>query len=186
MNRVPIRGRLASARVGFVVAVALALVAAGVQGTAYPRLGGSTVVQQAHVDETVALGGTEIIVTSITVAPELPAGEAGDPPVRGPASSVLVLVVFTQRIDSTVDRETHTCSSTLVADDGTEWPYDDTYGYQLKRPDELICGETDSSPLVPGVRREIGASFLIPARYAEQVSWRLSVDDDRYLVDVRR
>lgn len=179
------RLRLRSSAAGFVVALVLALVAAGVQGTAYQREDRSTAVRQAYLNESMALGGTEIVVTSITVAPEMPAEEAGDPPVRGPAGSVLMLVVFTQRIDASVDRETHTCSSTLVADDGTEWPYDDTYVYQLKRPEELICGETESTPLVPGVRREIGVSFLIPARYADQIHWRLSMDD-RYLVEVRR
>lgn len=177
---------LRSPGIGLVLALVLAVVAAGFQGSVYERARVSSVqAQQARIGETVTLDGTEIVVTSVTVAPALPAAEAEDPPVGGPAGSVLVLVVFTQLVDSSVDRTTRTCSSTLVADDGTVWETDDDYGYRLRRPAELICGDTESSPLQPGVLREIGVSYLIPARYADRVRWRLSMDD-RYLVEVRR
>ena len=136
--------------------------------------------------EPVVLGGTEVAATTITVAPALPAAEPGDADVRGPAGSVFVLVVFRHQVDATVDRERHSCTSTLVADDGTVWEPDDVYGYRLRRPEAMTCGDSGSSPLRPGVERQIGASFLIPARYADQVRWRLSVDDDAHLVEVRR
>lgn len=177
--------RLRSAPAAFAVALLLALAAAGTQGVVLHRDRVPAAGRPAGVGEAVQLGGAEVVVRSITVAPALPAAEAGDPAVRGPAGSVLVLVVFTQRVDATVDRATHTCTSSLVADDGSVWETDDTVGYALRRPEALICGDTTSTPLRPGALREIGASFLIPQRYAGQVRWRLSLDDDRYLVEVR-
>lgn len=181
----PARVRLRSPVTGFLVALVLAMTAAVTQGVVYQGEAGPGNAQSARIGESLSLGGTRIVVDSITVAPELPAAEAGEGPVAGPAGSVLVLVVFTQVVDASVDRETHTCSSTLVADDQTEWPTDDGYGYRLRRPEGLVCGDTDSSPLVSGQAREIGVSYLVPARYADQLRWRLSVDGGRYLVEVR-
>jgi len=177
--------RWRSPRAGFAAALLLALVAAGTQGVLATRDATPPMTSTAGVGETAVLGGTSVVVDSLTTAAALPAAEAGAPDVTGPAGSVLVLVVFTQRVDAGVDLERHFCTSTLVADDGSVWDTDDELGYRLRRPKASTCGDDPSDPLRSGEPRQIGASFLIPARYADQVRWRLSLDDDRTRLEVR-
>jgi hypothetical protein len=170
--------RWRSPRAGFAAALLLALAAAGAQGVLSTRDETPPVTSTARVGEAAVLGGTTVVVDAVTT-------EAGDPDVAGPAGSVLVLVVFTQRVDATVDLERHFCTSTLVADDGSVWDTDDELGYRLRRPEASTCGDDTSDPIRPGEPRQIGASFLIPARYADQVRWRLSLEDDRTRLEVR-
>ena len=177
--------RWRSPRAGFAAALLLALAAAGAQGALSTRDETPPVTSTARVGETAVLGGTTVVVDAVTTAAALPAAEAGDPDVAGPAGSVLVLVVFTQRVDASVDLERHFCTSTLVADDGSVWDPDDELGYRLRRPEASTCGDDTSDPIRPGEPRQIGASFLIPARYADQVRWRLSLEDDRTRLEVR-
>ncbi len=167
-------------------AVLLALLAAGQQGVTAYRDRSPAVAVSARGNEPVTLGNTQVAVRSFTVAPTLPAQDATDPPVRGPEGSVLVLVVWTQVVGPGVKIDEHFCDSSLVADDGTVWPKDSDYTYAVRRPDALTCGHSDSRPLVVGQPREIGDSFVIPARYADQVRWRMSFDDGRQAVEVRR
>lgn len=176
----PVRHRRAPSAVVFAATLVGALLATGFQGLTYYRDHTPAPAVQARVGEPVQLGGTRLAVQSFTVAPQLPPDDpkqTGKPPVRGPAGSLLVLIVYTQQVDATVNPDGHVCDASLVADDGTIWEEDDDFGYQLSRPVALSCGSTDDQPLEVGAIREIGASYLIPARYADQVRWRLSVPD---------
>ncbi len=71
---------------------------------------------------------------------------------------MLVLVVYEQQVDATVDVADHFCDDSLVADDGTTWTDDGDLGYAVRRPAALTCSDSDDQPLRAGVAREVGAS----------------------------
>jgi len=176
-------GRWRSPRLAFAVALLLALLVTGGEGYLYHARYTPASGPRARVGETVTLAGTTIEVRSITVARELPVADAGDPPAKGPAGSVLVLVTWVQTLDETVDVEDHFCDAALVADDGTTWADELDYTYDLRRPKSLTCASTDDAPMVAGKPATIGESYVIPASYASRVRWRLSLDDDRHVVE---
>ncbi|HEY5822698.1 MAG TPA: hypothetical protein VIT20_12020 [Propionibacteriaceae bacterium] len=177
--------RRPSSRTAFLVALVIALLAASAQGLIYYRDRRPALATHAGVGQPVDLDGTRLQVRTFTVAAELPAQKADKPPVRGPAGSLLVLIVYEQQVDAGVKIDEHFCDTSLVGDDGTIWQEDDTVGYQLRRPEALTCSDSDDQPLIPGVSREIGVSYLVPARYADQLSWRLSLDEDHQVVEFR-
>ncbi|MET0693723.1 MAG: hypothetical protein ABWY56_07320 [Propionibacteriaceae bacterium] len=170
----------------FAVALLLALLAALAQGLTYYRDRTPAEPILAEVGQTVALGGTRQTVRSITVAPTLPNADRAEPPVRGPDGSLLVLVVWAQEVvDPAVKLDEHNCDTTLIADDGTIWHPDGDFSYSVARPEALTCGNTDDFPLVLGRVREIGSSYVIPARYADQISWQLAFDSGKQVLRVR-
>lgn len=173
----------------FLLALVCALLAAGGQGYLSYADRTPAAALQARVGTELQLDGTRLTVRSFTVAPGLPAADPDRPDgpvVRGPAGSVLVLVVYEQQVDATVDVTGHFCDASLVADDGTTWGEDGDLGYALRRPEALTCADSDDQPLRAGALREIGASYLIPARYADQVRWRLEVQPGARAVEFRR
>jgi hypothetical protein len=178
--------RWRSAPVAFAAALLLALLVTGGQGWLYLDRRSPHPAVPAAVGQVVTLGGTEVEVRSFAVAPELPAAEAGDPPVRGPEGSVLVLVTWVHTVvDPSVDLPEHLCESTLVADDGTVWTYDSEVTYGIRRPEALVCSDSEDHPLRVGEPRRIGTSYVIPASYASSVHWRLSMDGDREVAEFR-
>lgn len=178
------RGWWRSAPAAFVVALLLAVLVTGGQGYLYHsrRTPGAAVA--ARVGESVTLGGTRVLVRSITAAPELPAADAGDPPVTGPSGSVLVLVTWEQTIlDPALPLDAHFCDATLVADDGTVWTDDLDHTFGIRRPKALTCSGSDDAPLALGVPSTVGECYVIPAGYASRVRWRLSWDEDRHVAE---
>ncbi len=175
------RWRLGPAAFGLALLLAL-LVTAG-QGYLYYARRTPAAAVETRVGESVTLGGTQILVRSIAVAPTMPAEDAGDPPAEGPPGSVLVLVTFEQTIvDARVPLDAHFCDATLVADDGTVWTSDTNYTYGILRPKALSCSGTDDAPLVRNVTLTVGQSYVVPAAYGSRLGWRLSWDEDRYVL----
>lgn len=171
----------------FAVALLLALLAALAQGLTYYRDRTPVDPVLAAVGQTVEIGGTRQTVRSFTVATTLPNSDPAEPPVHGPDGSLLVLVVWVQQVvDPSVVLAEHSCDTRLVAEDGTRWHEDGDFSYALARPEALSCGDSKSFPLVLGRERAIGSSYVIPARYAEQISWQLSFDSGQHVLQVRR
>ncbi|WP_375425201.1 hypothetical protein [uncultured Friedmanniella sp.] len=172
-----------SAPAAFAVALLVAVLVTGGQGYLYYAQRTPAAALAARVGESVTLAGTQVSVRSIAVAATMPDTDAGDPPVTGPAGSVLVLVTWQQTIlDDTVPLDAHFCDATLVADDGTVWTDDLDYTYDLRRPQRLTCSGTDDAPLARNVPVTVGESYVIPAGYGSRVTWRLSWDDDAHVV----
>lgn len=139
--------------------------------------------------QTVEAHGVRYRLDSFTVADSLPAEDKGDPPVRGPAGSVLVLIIVTQTVvDRAVRLDEHLCEATLMSDTGrpaTIWRPESDVTFALRRPEALGCGDSSSLPLAYDVPRPMGFSFVIPATAAGAVSGRLSSDDDSVLIALR-
>ena len=171
----------------FGAALLLALLAALAQGLTYYRDRAPADPVAAVVGQPVELGGTRQQVTSFTVAATLPNEDPTEPPVHGPPGSRMVLVVWTQQVlDPAIKLDEHSCETTLVADDGTVWQPDGDFSYALARPVALTCGDSDDVPLVRGRVREIGSSYVIPARYADRIQWQLALDSGRRVLRVHR
>jgi hypothetical protein len=171
----------------FATALLLALLAAAAQGVLYYRDRTPGRAVTAQVGQQVELAGTRLRVQSFTVAASLPNEDPTEPAVAGPPGSLLVLVVWTQQVfDPGVKLDVHRCQTSLVADDGTIWHDDSDLTYGLRRPKALTCGDSDDFPLVLGRERQLGSSYVIPARYAESVRWRLSLDEEQQVVEFRR
>lgn len=174
-----------SAPAAFGLALLLAVGVTGSQGYLYHARRTPAAALSARVGQSVSVGGLAITVDAITVAPELPSEDAGDPPAKGPAGSVLVLVTWQQTVlDPAVPLDSLFCDATLVADDGTVWDDETEFTYGVRRPKALTCAGTDDAPLVRDEPRAIGKSYVIPAAYASRVRWRLSWDDDHHVVVV--
>lgn len=140
--------------------------------------------------ESVEAGGVRYRLDSFGVADSLPAEEADDPPVRGPAGSKVVLVVVSQTVlDRSVALDEHYCEMILVAEPGganaTTWRTDSDVTFALRRPEALSCGDSDDQPLDYDVERPVGFSFVIPAGSAGSMFGRLSADDDETVIALR-
>ena len=173
--------------VAFAAALLLALLAALTQGLTYYRDRTPAEPVLAGVGQTVELDGTRQQVRSFSVAATLPNEDSSEPPVHGPPGSRMVLVVWThQVVDPAIKLDEHSCDTSLVADDGTIWHEDGDFSYSVARPRALTCGDTDDSPLLLGRDREIGSSYVIPARYADRIQWQLELDSGHQVLRVHR
>ncbi len=166
-----------------VAALAAALLCAiGTGYYPYARLRPGAVEAHLHVGQNAELAGVRYRLDAFDVAPALPAEDPADPPVSGPAGSVLVLVVVSQTVLSQqVGLDTHTCEVTVEAEPGsasaTRWRTESDVTALIRRPPAYGCGDTPSNPLAYGVPRAMGFSFVIPADRAGAVLARLQVGD---------
>jgi len=171
----------------FAAALLLALLVTGGQGYLYQARRSTGRPAVARVGQTVAVGGAQVVVRSIQEAAELPAQDAGSPPVHGPPGSLLVLVTWEQTVvDPAVDLGARYCDTALVADDGTTWDEESDAVTGVRRPAALTCSGSDDRPLVRGEPQEVGQLYLIPAAYGPRVRWRLSVVDHGPAVEFAR
>lgn len=174
--------------------VALLLAVGCALGTGYysfARLSPTRAASALRPGESVEAGGVRYRLDSFTVADELPAEEAGDPPVRGPAGSKVVLVVVSQTVvDRSVVLDKHLCEMILVAEPGgptaTTWRPESDVTFALRRPEALSCGDSKDQPLRYDVERPVGFSFVIPAGSAASVFGRLSSDEGRTVIALRQ
>jgi len=160
------------------VAVLAALVVALVSGWyPYAALAPAAPAATLHLGESAELDGVRYRLDRFVVAPALPAQDADDPAVAGPAGSALVLVVVTQTVlDRSVHLDAHFCDATLT-DGSTVWETDSDVTSLAARPAALGCADSDTAPLRYDVPRETGFTFLVPATAGARVSGRLSVTD---------
>jgi hypothetical protein len=180
-------------RARWVGLVALLLALGGALGTGFYSYAKLTPAGPQHtltIGESVEVHGVRYRLDSFTEAESLPGEKDDDPPVRGPAGSLIVLIVISQTIvDRTVRLDEHFCDATLVADLGagpaTVWKPESDVTFALRRPAALGCGDTSDNPLSYGVERPMGFSFVIPAAAAGAVSGRLSTDDDSVVIAFR-
>lgn len=174
--------------IALVVAIGCAL---GTGFFAYAQL---TPARPQHVltpGQSVEVDGVRFRLDSFSVAETLPAQEAADPPVRGPAGTMIVLVVVSQTVTSrSVRLDEHFCDVTLVAEPSGArspvWKPETDFTYGLRRPTALGCGDTSSNPLAYDLERPMGFSFVVPATAAGDVAGELSTDDGRTVIGLRR
>ena len=158
-------------------AAAAALLVAGVSGWyPYANLTPGRPVATLRLGASAEVEGVRYRLDRFVVAPTLPPEDPKDPPVVGPAGSVLVLVVVEQTVlDRSVRIDEHFCDTTLVDDGTNEWPVDSDFTSLIARPASHGCADTDDAPLRYDVPQDTGFSFAVPADAVGHLSARLHV-----------
>lgn len=178
-------------RIGlFVLALVVAALAAlGTGAISYRKLAAGDALSatvSAGPDQSVVLGGYSYRLDSFGVAASFPAEDSGDPVVRGPRGSVIILVVFTQTpVDPRVSPDDHSCIFMLRGPAAT-WEPDTDFTTLMRRPKLQTCSDLDDDPLRVGRARQVGVGFVVPAAAAPQVTFQASIDSGRRLLELHR
>lgn len=169
----------------FCATLAFALAVSGWKGwTLWKAQQPEPVDARAPVGRTIMLGGSSYRVDSFAARSRFPNQEHGEPAVRAPRGSELVLVTITTEIlDRSVDPKKHYCTASVRDDRGRVWKTAPDIAYSIKRPEAVSCSGTPDQDIAVGQPLQVGFAFLVPAPVVDRLEFDLQVTSGQdYLI----
>jgi hypothetical protein len=140
------------------------------------------------VGESITVEGSRYRVDQFAAGNEFDNQEPGEPPIRAPQGTKIILVTLTTEIiDASVDPRTHYCSAELADRRGRHWSTEYEVTSAIKRPAALSCTGTLEQDIAVHQPLQVGFSYLVPADVAGEVVLELTLppNDDHVIKVVR-
>lgn len=136
------------------------------------------------VGRSITVGGSSYRVDRFVARSRFANQDRGQPAVRAPRGSELVLVTITTEIlDRSVDPKKHYCTASVRDAGGHVWKTAPEMAYSIKQPEAVDCSGTADHDIRFGHPLQVGFAFLVPTTAVDGLEFDLQVTSGQdYLV----